>query len=148
MIINGFQLPSSFVSFAKNGALKREKGSWQLKEEIDAYGYPLETELSEIYEDSEAIMRATNELPTDFQPDGCYGEPDGPGKNIPGHIPDIIDFSEVICFGANSEDAPYCFDYRDDTNNPSIIFWADAYWRRIAPDFDSFIGLFDTRVDA
>jgi hypothetical protein len=23
-----------------------------------------------------------------------------------------------------------------------VIFWTDAYWRRIAPDFEAFMGLF------
>jgi hypothetical protein len=71
-------------------------------------------------------LRATNMLPDYFQPDGDYGEPGSPGEDEPGFIPDVVDFSLIICFAVDGEDAPFCFDYRDDKENPSVIYWADA----------------------
>ena len=58
-------------------------------------------------------------------------------------IPYIADFSQVVCFGFGSEGDPYCFDYREDRDQPSIIYWADAYWRRVAPDFETLLTLIE-----
>jgi hypothetical protein len=141
MIIKGFKIPDSFLMLAQRlppGGLV----DWELKTNVDAYGNPFESEVSELYGDEEAILRATGKLSEHFQPDGCYGEAGEPEEDEYGFIPDIMDFSEIICFGADGGGAPFCFDYRDNAQNPSVIYWADAWWRRVAPDFDSFLALY------
>ena len=80
-------------------------------------------------------------------PDGYYGEP-SEWQNEPRFIPDIVDFSKIVCFGMSADGAPFCFDFRDNLEQPSVIWWADAYWRRVAPDFDSFVALLDLDKDA
>lgn len=82
------------------------------------------------------------ELPKHFAPDGFYGEP-SVEADAPGYIPDIVDFSKIVCFGISGDGAPFCFDFRDNESNPSVIWWDDVYWRRVAPDFASFLELFD-----
>ena len=147
MKINGLNLPDSFLSAAREGIFHREVGSWPLKRNVDAFGNPLETELSEVYGSKERILEATAELGADWKPDGYYGE-SGEEENEPGFIPDITDFSKVVCFGMSGDGAPFCFDFRDSEESPSVIWWADAYWKRIAPDFETFVGLFDLSGDA
>lgn len=115
-----------------------------MKREVDAYGNPLETELAEVYRDKETIIEATKELSEFWKPDGCYGEP-SEWDTEPSMIPDIVDFSKVICFGMSGDGAPFCFDFRDNVQSPSVIWWADAYWKRIAPDIEAFVELFDLR---
>jgi hypothetical protein len=39
--------------------------------------------------------------------------------------------------------APFRFDFREDEYNPSVIWWNDAWWLRIVPDYESFLELFD-----
>ncbi|MBL8019919.1 MAG: SMI1/KNR4 family protein [Leptospirales bacterium] len=57
-------------------------------------------------------------------------------------IPDIVDFTHIVCFGTSGDGAPFCLDYRQDSSKPSVLWWDDIYWRRIAPDVDSFLELF------
>ena len=142
MEINGLKLPHLFVEAIREGMLRRDIGSWELRDDVDAYGNPLESDLKGVYEDVETIARETEELPEYYAPDGFYGEP-SEWENTPGYIPDIVDFSKIVCFGISGDGAPFCFDFRDDESNPSIIWWDDAYWRRVAPDFASFLKLFD-----
>ena len=142
MEINGLKMPHLFVEAIREGILRRDIGSWELRDNVDAYGNPLESELGEVYEDIETIVRETQELPKYYAPDGFYGEP-SEEANEPGYIPDIVDFSKIVCFGTSADGAPFCFDFRDDESNPSIIWWDDVYWRRVAPDFASFLKLFD-----
>ena len=146
MEINGLKLPVSFVEAIHNGNLRRKIGSWLLREEVDAYGNKLESELGEIYESEDALIQETNLLPKHFAPE-YFVEP-SEWQNEPGFIPDIIDFSKIVCFGMSGDGAPFCFDYRENLEEPSVIWWADAYWRRVAPDFDSFVALFDLDKDA
>lgn len=142
MIIKGFRLPAPFPVVARHlppGGLV----GWELKKLVDAYGNPFESEVSELYGDRASILRATDELPEHFRPDGYYGEPRSPGGDEYGFIPDIVDFSGVICFGADGGGSPFCFDFRGDARDPSVIYWADAWWRRVAPDFGSFLALYN-----
>lgn len=142
MKINEFELPSSFVEIISKNKLPQKIGSWNLLRNIDAYGNFLESELSEIYKTEIAIRQETNLLQKHFVLDGYYGEP-SEWQNSPGYIDDIIDFSKIICFGMSGDGAPFCFDYRDNSKQPSVIWWNDVFWRRIAPNFDSFIALFN-----
>src|SRR5712664_184955 len=123
MEINGLRLPASFVNAIRKGIFHRTIGSWPLKRQLDAYRNPLETELADVYGDKERIIGATKELSDHWKPDGCYGEP-GEWDNVPGFIPDIVDFSKVVCFGMSADGAPFCFDFRDNGESPSVIWWA------------------------
>jgi hypothetical protein len=147
MIVKAFKLPEPFLRMAPHIPSNHLMG-WELKDYVDAYGNPFESELTEFYPDQVSILRATDELPKYFQPDGEYGEPGSPGEKEPGFIPDVVDFSKILCFGVDGGDAPFCLDYRDDVENPSVIYWADAWWRRVAPDFASFIALYDVGAAA
>ncbi|MNF08811.1 SMI1 / KNR4 family protein [compost metagenome] len=57
-------------------------------------------------------------------------------------MPDIIDFTEIICFGMAGDGSPFCFDYRGGRSAPSVILWDDDYWRKIANSFEDFLLLF------
>ena len=142
MIINDLELPASFVNALNSGRLDRSRGSWQLLQDCDSDGHPLETELSEMYRTEEKIQAETDALPESFQPDGYYGE-SSPDMAGPGAIPDIVDFSQIVCFGSAGGGEPFCFDFRDSIERPSVIWWDDAYWRKVSPDFEAFLNLFD-----
>jgi hypothetical protein len=142
MEINGLELPSTFVHAIREGSLRRRYGSWPLKREQDAYGNRLETELSNVYESEEQIKKKTAALTEHYKADGSYGGR-SEWNSEPGVIPDITDFTKIICFGMSGDGADFCFDFREDADNPSVIWWADVYWRRVAPDFESFIALFN-----
>jgi hypothetical protein len=141
MEINGLKLPAMFVQDIHEGKFQRVLGSWQLKENVNAFGNHLETEIGDVYEDPKSIIQETNLLPKHF-PSEFFVEP-SEWQNQPGFIPDILDFSKIVCFGMSGDGAPFCFDFREDENNPSVIWWDDAWWVCIAPNYESFIELFD-----
>jgi hypothetical protein len=140
MTINGLELPGSFTRALRSGLLTREPG-WPLRSDHDAFGQPLETELAEVYVTRKAIERETADLPDGFEPNGVYGESLAETAG-PGAIPDIVDFTGVVCFGMSADGAPFCFDFRDGAG-PRVIWWDDVYWRVVAPDFDRFLALFE-----
>ena len=142
MVVNGLKLPEHFVRLLESGHLKREVGCRELKRNVDAYGNPLDTELAEVFSSSDEIAAATSELAEYYMPEGDYGDEE---QDEPGYIPDITDFTQVVRFANSADGAPFCFDFRERPDEPSVVWWADAYWRRVAPDFDSFINLFDLR---
>ena len=143
-MINGLALPAEFVVSVRQAMFRRKQGCWELIQDTDAYGLPLETDLTRVYEDEHHILEETQKLTRDFPPDGLDGS--DPSEDMPGFIPYITDFSKIVCFGVSGEDAPFCFDYRADARSPGIIWWEDAFWRRVAPDWVSFITLFDLSI--
>jgi len=124
-----------------SGCLRREKGSWPLREELDAFGQRLETGLGEFLETEADIEQATDALSRNFKADGIYGQPSEEPEL--GGIPDIVDFSGLLCFGSSGDGAPFCLDYRANPESPQIVWWDDIYWRVMAPDFDTFLRLFE-----
>jgi hypothetical protein len=144
MKINGFDLPLLFLDAISSGRLKREVGSWDLAKNIDAYGNPLETELGEVFDTYEMLQKETDALSEGFEADGTYGEP-ATDLEGPGAIHDIIDFSQIVCFAISGDGSPFCFDYRESVDSPTVIWWDDVYWRRLAPSFEKFIELFNVR---
>ena len=147
MEINELKLPALFVRNAHEGKFHREFGSWELKKKVDAFGNYLETEIGQVFIDIDSIIRETKDLPEHFAPDGFYGEPVEDGEKEPGFIPDIIDFSKIVCFAISGDGSCFCFDFREDKNNPSIIWWDDVYWRQIATNYETFIILFNFSSD-
>jgi len=141
MNIRNHLLPSELVEAIYSKSLQREVGSWQLKSEVDSFGNSLETELGELLSTEEKILNASNDLSSNFIADGDYGETGE--SNYPGEIPDITDFSDVICFGISGDGAPFCLDYRTSKNEPSIIWWDDIYWRKVSPNFKEFLALLE-----
>jgi len=97
-----------------------------LREELDAFGQRLEIKLGEFFE---------------TEADGFYGKPNEEPEI--GGIPDIVDFSGILCFGSAGDGAPFCLDYRASPEHPQIVWWDDIHWRVVAPDFDTFLRLFE-----
>ena len=142
MTVNGLRLPDAYVQVVTTGRLDRPTGAWPLRSGRDAFGHALATELHEVYGTADEIERRTAELPTGFEPNGVYGESLAEMAG-PGAIPDIVDFRGVLCVGMSYDDAPFCLDYRAVAGEPRVIWWADVYWRVVAPDFAAFLTLFD-----
>jgi len=140
MQIRGMTLPSQFIDCVQSGVLRRARGSWLLIHGHDSYGNPLETELGDIYETTQQIEQESALLPQHF-PSDLADLPDE-FTSAPGFIPYITDFTRLLTFAIAGDGAPYCFDFRE-SNDPSVIWWDDAYWRRVAPTFPAFLSLFD-----
>lgn len=140
MTVRGFIIPPLLASMIADGRLRRVRGSWPLRADVDHYGHFWQSELGHVHESAVEIDRATSQLPVGFEP-----EPEGEDEfaSDPGYIPYINDFSQVVEFAISGDGSPYCLDYRDKKDEPSVIWWDDVYWRRVAPTFADFIALFD-----
>lgn len=137
MLVNGFRLPSAFV----DAVSRTDAGApLMLREEVDAYGNQFGMTALELLSDPTAITEETARLSEDFRSennaDYLFADSDG-------LVPWIEDFSKIVCFGHMGERDPVCFDFRNDPEDPSVIYWADAYWRRLAPSFQAFLDLFE-----
>ena len=143
MTINGHPIPDSFVAAIGDKSLHRPVGCWELKEEVDSFGNRLATDLGEVWLSEEQLVKETHELPIGFEADGFYGE-EAEYSDEPGFIEDILDFRDIVAFAISSDGAPFCFDYRNNKDNPEVIWWDDVYWRKISNNYDDFIALFDT----
>jgi hypothetical protein len=141
MRVRSFTLPKEFVVYVESDLLKRQKGSWPLRENRDAFGNHWESELGEVYKTPDKIDRESDLLPRHFSKN--FGDVPEMFADSPGFIPYILDFRHILTFGISGDGAPFCFDYREHDCEPSIIWWDDAYWRRIALDFTEFLRLFD-----
>jgi hypothetical protein len=143
MLVNDLPLPTSFVELVRSAGTPEH---WVLGEDVDAYGNVFDAELR-LHHDLETIERYTGVLPVHFEaqvsatPEERQGM-DATSADEPGFIPCLFDFAKVVWFGNGHEDSPFCFDFRDNLQAPSIIYWDDVYWQRVAPNFDTFISLY------
>ncbi|MFK3817139.1 SMI1/KNR4 family protein [Pseudomonas sp. NPDC089407] len=131
--------PNEFMKHATKYIQSKGVCNLELKEDKDAFGNPLETELSRIYTDKEIINKKTNSLKDDFPSSKDYGI-SSETPPYPGAINDIVDFENILCFGTSGDGSPFCFDFRQDP--PSVIWWDDDHWRKLANNFKDFIELF------
>src|SRR6476660_7811009 len=122
MEINALTLPDGFVRDIRDGKFRKEIGDWDLKEDFDAFGNSLETEIGDVCESSESLLSETEVLWkyfVDEDPDGVPNE----WENEPGYIPYIKDYSKIVWFASGGDGSPFCFDFRDALKNPSVIWW-------------------------
>ncbi|MBA3944741.1 MAG: SMI1/KNR4 family protein [Herpetosiphonaceae bacterium] len=145
--VNGLTLPTEFTAAVERRIFPYRIGLLEQRGGVDAYGHTVYLDLGDVWQNQDNLDAAVQDLPIGFEPNVGYGHRLAT-NDIPGSIPDITDFSRVVCFATSSSGAPYCFDFRDNVDHPSIIHWDDGtvYWRRIAPDFDSFLAIFGLAV--
>lgn len=142
MEINGLKLPASFLEAVRVDKLKGVVAGWDLRGAVDAYGNPLNAWLMDVYESQDEVSEATGALSAYLKFDDVSGGVEG-AEVEPGCLPDIADYSKVVCFGISQDGAPFCFDFRDNEVNPIVIWWDEICWRRVAPDFAAFLALLD-----
>jgi hypothetical protein len=136
IMIKGLRLPDLFEQLTEPIRARNEVAEcYRLKQEVDAYGRFWESEL-DLYGDLERIEDRTRAEEYDFQERyeeaiSTYGPKN---ENKPGFIPYIFDFSQIVCIGRSGGDNPHCLDFRDDPDEPSVIYWQYDHWRRVAPN--------------
>jgi hypothetical protein len=139
MVVKGLQLPEAFVRLVNDGGLMANDSDDL--DSVDAYGNPWFAYL-EIYYNQSDIEENNRLIEKNMRMDPDEPPPSSP-EHCPGFIPYIDDYSQIVCFGMSAAGEPYCFDYRENPDKPSIIQWHDVYWRRVAPDFETLLTLLD-----
>jgi hypothetical protein len=139
VVVNGLKLPWTFVELIN---LTDQPFNWVPKDGewgVEAYGEALDVLPLEIYTSLEMTEWATAQLQT------LYGE--GRFHQLPAdakkHDFDLSDISKIVWFGQTASGEAYCFNYQENPSEPSVIYWDDGCWRRVAPNFESFISLFE-----
>lgn len=132
-------IPSAYFALA---AQKRKGG---LKNGVDQFGLPLETELNILYRTQAEILAASASLADDFAPDEDAPDDEG-AENAENArlVRSPIDFEQLLNFGLDGAGSHFCMDFSQG-GPPRIIFWDDALlaWRVIAQDVQGFFDLFD-----
>jgi hypothetical protein len=164
MVVNGFELPEAFVQLC--GEIRRDESlnGWWLKEKVDAYSQPWEVDELDIQCDPKEIQSDTEWMwnaylhegrfqhGTEVPPDEVLPEPPPEGWPIAYGCIDDEEFTGVanfVWFGSGPDGLPYCFDFGTDPKEPSVVHWeAGGYWRRVAPNFETFMALFDDGLEA
>lgn len=140
MTVNNHPLPALFLEIYADILSGGLSDWWEQKGEVDSYGHSWQACLR-IENHIGSIEWQTSQLAKEYLPENNTDELSFPK---PGFIPWITDFSQIVYFGERGNGAPFCFDFRDNPEEPSIIEWADAaHWRRVAPSFETFILLFE-----
>ena len=161
MTVNGLKLPDAFVALIDQPEppirwlAKGDPEAWIYKGgEGGLYWVPTSDADSEdglaslqLFGSLAEVQEETDRLPVTFHIAEYTPEEiakvDARSAHRLGFLPFITDFSKIVHFGDDGTGAPNCFDYRENADEPGIIHWNDAYWRRFAPNFDAFISLFD-----
>ena len=124
--------------------LKRYEGlNGKLKQEQDQFGYELFTE-THIFYNSDEIRKYSHELPKDFPVEAAkeYADCQKRNKHDLGYI---TNFSQILIFGVDSSDCPFCMDFSENKEIPRVIYWDDGEltWRIIADSLENFFDLFE-----
>jgi hypothetical protein len=161
MTVNGLKLPDAFVALIDRPMPllwwePKEGINWLPSGESYAVGLVGDEVVDErcwfrcnleLFENLKEIKEETDRLPVTFHLDDYTPEEiergDALDADLPGFIPFITDFSRIVAFAQTADDEYYCFDCRGNPNEPNIILWDDSCWRRLAPNFDTFINLFE-----
>lgn len=143
MVVNGFRLPAAFVQLCE--AIRREEmpAEWALKDSVDASGHPWEVDDLRIISDQETIQSMTERLSKSFlHDDRSVQFPAGDYADGPGFMADFTGVSKFVMFGSSTTGETYAFDFGTDANDPSVAYYGEEYWRRVAPNFSAFMALF------
>jgi hypothetical protein len=140
MTVNGLRLPDSFVKLCQEIREGKTEEVWLLTgADVDAFGNRLSNTDVEFLTDAEKIQKETDYLLQRFQAGRFRADPDDAQRS--GFVK-ITNVAKFVWFGTVGSGEPFCFDFGQDPEEPSIVTWNDAYWQRVAPDFQTFLSLF------
>jgi len=133
--VNGLPLPAALAQIVRDA--RGEWTPWCFKEKtepVNAYGdeFDASIETSSL----ERMIEETAALPHRF--DLVDEEESNRQAEVPGFLPYIGDYSQIVVFGSTGSGDPFCLDYRDNPQEPRVIFFQDGYWQRVAPNFAAF----------
>jgi hypothetical protein len=143
MVVNGFEIPEAFLQLSEAIERGEAPNEWDLKEHVDAYGHPWDVfDLRLNFRDQESLQSNTDWISEAFlEEDRLQHYPDC--ANQPGFIAEFTGVANFVWFGSSTTGEVFAFDFGSDPKEPSVVYWDDnGYWRRVAPNFESFIALF------
>jgi hypothetical protein len=147
MVINGLPIPEAVLAAIRSGRLRPDRERWRPRDRL--VFWPLSDEnfghsdYVRVYGSVEAMEEATAwQVPLFADKGNWWSGHWSRDKSKPPYIPDS---SKVMCIGEAGFDNPICLDFQPSVTRPQVIMLNDlATWEVIAPDFESFLALFDT----
>lgn len=133
------KIPKNYAKLLK----KYEYLDGKLKQEQDQFGYELLTE-PHIFYNSDEILKYSRELPKDFPAEEAEEYADYQKQNAY-DLGYITNFSQILLFGVDGSDCPFCMDFSENKEMPRVIYWDDGEltWRVIANSLENFFDLFE-----
>ena len=147
MRVKEFQLPASFEQFIAGHTGQRME--WLPKDDLDAYGEEWPACPMEFFANPEEMAywseRLSDLLRGETKEQVAERERQRQKylDKLPGSIPWITDFSHIVEIGLDDTGSKYCLDFRSDPRYPSVICYDHGCWRRVAPDFDTLVGILE-----
>jgi len=142
MELNGLPLPAALVQILQDA--NGETTGWMLKDpdwrkQVNAYGDEFDLGDFMILR-YETMVRETADLPGRFDPSREKYYYSNREAKEPSTLPYIRDYSQIVVFGKKGSGEPYCLDYRENPQAPSVFHLPHygACWMRVAPSSDSF----------
>lgn len=142
MEVNGFRLPAALVQVLQDA--NAESTNWMQREpdpskQVNAYGDKFD--LGDIMILSyDTMVRETDNLPErfPFMTEESYNS--HRLAKAPSTLPFIDDYSQIVVFGKVGSGEPYCLDYRENPQDPSVFHLPNygSVWTRVAPNFAAF----------
>ena len=133
------KIPENYAKLLK----KYEYLDGKLKQEQDQFGYELLTE-PHIFYNSDETLKYSRELPKDFPTEEAkeYANYQKQNEYDLGYI---TNFSQILLFGVDGSDCPFCMDFTENKETPHVIYWDDGEltWRVIADSLENFFDLFE-----
>ena len=147
-MVNGLVLPAAFHAFLQ----RYPDRDWRLKAIPNVYECqdwrftPYDT--VQLIVSGTAWVAAMGILPLDlkrYRPESHGGVKAKWEDDRPDYLPRIADYSQILAFGVSPspEGLIFAFDYRENLQGPSVICRpkSEVRWRRIAPNFETFLHL-------
>jgi hypothetical protein len=134
MVVGGFELPEAFVQLCE--AIQRGEApkEWELKENVDAYGRPWKVADLLFECDPNEMQYWTERIRHDYLHENRFHDR--------GLIEDFTGVANFVRFAHATDGDFYMFDFGKDPKEPSVVYFEGGYWRRAAPDFQTFMTLF------
>jgi hypothetical protein len=134
MVVNGFELPAAFIQLCEAIQQGEAPVEWELKEDVDAYGQPWDPADLRFICEPERMQGFTERLSEGYLHENRFQNP--------GDIEDFTGVANFVEFARATDGDFYVFDFGRDLKEPSVVYWADGHWRRVAPNFTAFMELF------
>jgi hypothetical protein len=150
-MLNGLVVPAAFQAFLQ----RFPDRDWRLKAIPSVYECqdwrftPYDT--VQLIVSGTAWVAAMGILPSDpkrYPPESHGGIKAKWEDDRPDYLPGVTDYSQILAFGVtpSPEGLIFAFDYRENLQEPSVICCrpkSEIRWRRIAPNFETFLHLFE-----
>jgi hypothetical protein len=105
----------------------------------------LSLDVAWFYTSEHDLQEATDQLKKHFPFDDALE--DLSSKNGYEYLEYINDFTKIVSFAYSGDGAVYCFDFRSFLDKPSVIWWDDIAWLKLADTVEGFFEMLEENLE-